>query len=307
MNLNFGEVLATSWKTVWRHKILFVFGLLPMSISALVGIVMGGAFIYLDVSGTDIDRLFQFGPTTEISIFVIVVFSLLIMLLSFGLTSISWAAIAVGTTQVDRGQDTLTFNSLWRDSFPFFWRVIGAFFLIGFLSFIVMMFVMMIPLGLSIITAGLGALCMLPFICLMIPFAFLIGAMLNLSISSIVVDDINLTGAITRVWNIVLKNFWLLVLMSLILYVIQFFISMVSSAPFSMFQYGFMGFMNEQTNPTKLFKFFGILSMISTPILAFIQGLGYTYIQSAWTLTYLRLTQKPETSESPASVEPVNA
>jgi hypothetical protein len=310
MNFNFGEILVTSWKTVWRRKILFAYGILPMAPSALIGIVIGAVFIYLNFesvrSGVDpFEQFFQPGLLFESVSFAFLGFALLIMLLVFVLTAISWTAIATGTAQVDSGREPLTFSSLWHDSMPFFWRVLGAFLLIGGLTFIIFMFIMMIPVGADIITnASIAYLCILPMMCFMIPLAFLVGMGLNLSIASIVVDDRSLTDAIAHTWNVVLKNIWSLVLMTLILYFIQWLVGMLASAPFSAVQYSFMGFMNEQTDPLELFNFFGIFIMISTPILAFIQSLGYTYTQTAWTLTYLRLTQKPETPETLVFAEP---
>jgi hypothetical protein len=257
VTLDFGEVLATAWKTVWKRKVLFAFGLLPMTISVLIGIVMGSAFIFLGPelasSGADpFEQFFKPGPRAEIAVMAFVALLILISVLSFVLT----------------------------------------------------MFFMMIPFGLGLITAGLGSLCILPLMCLMVPVAFFFGIMLNLCISSIVVDGMSLTGAIAHSWNVVLENIWPLVLMGLLLYVIQWLISMLASAPFSFVQFGFTGFMTAQTDPFEILNFIGILMMISTPIMAFVQGLGYTYTQSAWTLSYIRLTRKADLPENSILAEP---
>ena len=55
---------------------------------------------------------------------------------------------------------------------------------------------------------------------------------------------------------------------------------------------------------TDLMKTMSFWMLIYAPIYAVFQGVALTFMQSAWSLTYLRLTRKSELSEAPVFAEP---
>ncbi len=75
-----------------------------------------------------------------------------------------------GTLQAEEGAERLSFGELFRGSMPFFWRVFGLTFLIGLIF--MLLFVPLMLFGM--ITAGIGFLCLLPLICLLIPVSIAI-------------------------------------------------------------------------------------------------------------------------------------
>ena len=94
--------------------------------------------------------------------------------------------------------------------------------------------------------------------------------------------------------------------MAIILVFIQWILSMMIMLPMQGVQY-FIMFSTDMTNyapdPAAFFKPFAILMAIFIPIASIVQGLGFTYANVSWTVTYLRLIQKPESSEAPVFAE----
>ena len=44
--MDFGNILSTAWKTIWKHKVIIWFGLAMVILPALLGILIGGVFAF---------------------------------------------------------------------------------------------------------------------------------------------------------------------------------------------------------------------------------------------------------------------
>lgn len=293
-------ILAQTWKLIWKHKAILAFGLLSMLIPGLMVILMGG---FMLLSGFDHLSWFEQVMNNEAWFALILVgFFGVFMLISFVATGIGWTAVFKGTFDAEKGDEDISFSELWKSSWPFIGRVLGILFLIGFgLSLF-----FMVPAILGILTAGVAFLCMIPMMVIFIPLAFLSQMYMALCIASSVADDIDVFTAIKRAWNVTLKNFWPLVLISLLLYLIQMAAGMVVSIPAWFAQFLFMfPIMNENIHPETMFKFFGIFMLVIMPLAFLIQGAAQTYVNSAWMLVYLdRINaEKTHSPETPLIVE----
>ena len=174
MNFNFGEVLTRAWQIVWKHKVLWIFGIL-----AGCGRGGGGGSGGGQVRGSGdqpfppLEQFFQqIGQWIENNPWIVAVLILLVIVLvivGIFLGTIGRISLIRGTYQADGGTERLNFGELFSESMPYFWRVFG----LSLLIFLIALFVF-IPLALggalfSAVTAGIGAICLLPLICLLIP------------------------------------------------------------------------------------------------------------------------------------------
>jgi len=283
------EILAQTWKLLWKHKVILAFGLLAMLVPGLVGVLMGTSMLFFSV-----DNFGQFermlGNETW---FILAWFGFfgLFMLLSLVATSVGWTGVFKGTLKVEKGQQGITFSELWADSWPYVGRVLGILFLIGF----GMALVFMVPALLGILTAGVAFLCILPMMVILIPLSFLAQMYMYLCIAASVADDFDVFIAIKRAWEITLKNFWPLALMSLLLYLVQMAAGILIAIPTWGAQMIFMiPLMSENVRPETMFTFFGIFMLVIMPLAFLVQGTAQTYVNSAWMLVYLRLSHRPE-------------
>jgi hypothetical protein len=198
------------------------------------------------------------------------------------------------------GTGTLAVGELFSASMPYFWRVFGLSFLIG-LAFLVL-FVPLIVL--AVLTAGVALLCLLPLICLFIPIGFAVGIIIEQANRAIVLEDLGILDGLKRSWEITRANVWTLIVMGLILFGITAVLGIVIALPIfivvlpTIFAFA----MGEGQSFNPLYVALACICLYA-PVSWVLNGILTTYTQSAWTLTYLRLTSKPETPEAPVFAE----
>ena len=153
-------------------------------------------------------------------------------------------------------------------------------------------------------------MCLMPLFLLILPIELIAYLLASLAMAAVVVENLGVFDALRRAWDVMKQKFWPLILMAIILVFVQWALSMIIMLPMQAVQF-FTMFSTDMTNyapdPGSFFRGFAILMVIFIPLASLVQGLGLTYANAAWTLTYMHLTQKPVPPETPVFVEPVNA
>lgn len=221
---------------------------------------------------------------------------ILLTLLSIPVYVIGMSIPTLGTIQVERGSEPLGFRDLFRGVLPYFWRVLGIFGLVWVGVVVGMMVLVGCLVAFSIVTLGIGTICLFPIFLLFIPLGILVYVLMEQGIAAVLVDNLGVTDALQRAWELVKKNIGVMVLMSVILYVGATLVSMVISIPMLIPMFGFIA--NMGTEPDfqsfeRLSRNMILWTLAFSPLYAVLQGILLTFMQSAWTLTYLRLT-KPQ-------------
>jgi hypothetical protein len=308
-NLNFGEVLTRAWQIIWKHRVLWIFGILASCARGGGGGSSGGGGNSgyqsgsgdTPFSGGQIERFMnQAGAFLEKNWWVIIVFALLIILLSlvaYFLGMMGRIGLIRGAAQADKGAESLVFAELWTESMPFFWRIFGLNFLIG-LAF----FVIFIPLILfGVITAGIGFLCIIPLICIMVPVSWVVMAIVEQAQNAIVLEDLGMLDGFKRGWEIVKANAVPVVIMMLILGVGSAVLGLIIALPVIVAVLPLViGAAKLQQSLTPVY-ITAACCVVYFPILLAFNGVLTAYIQTAWTLTYLRFTQPK--AEAPVIIE----
>lgn len=302
--MDYGMILGKSWKIFWKHKVLWLLGIIPYLVSALAMIpsYLNSYFIYQD----DLPAVFHQGWLWYV-LYAIV----LVSMLGYGVLMV-WgkAANSVGVLQAEKGQERLSLKELVKQGGRYFWKVLGLYslflgaMLVVYMVFFGFMFLAMIA------TFGAGMLCIFPFIILLIPVIGVGYLLAEISNAAIFIEELDVIAALTRGWEVLKKHFWRLVLMGLILYVGSYAISMIISLPLFAVMMGPMLYPMMTNDIEALFASMpSIMSsmtvgmMIVLPITTIFTGILYTYVRSVWMLTYLSL-RKP--AAEGAAVEPVN-
>ena len=299
MKFDFGEVLNRAWQITWKYKVLWIFGILSGCGRG------GGSGSGSSNSGNgngnwegntpsffqDWERGFEQAGQWMIYnwwIFILIglVFLVLIVLTIF-LGNMGRIGLIRGTLQAESGAEQLTFGELFSGSLPYFWRVFGLSFLIGLIFFVVMIPFVLI----GILTAGVGFLCLLPLICILIPVSIAVGLVLELANVAIVRDNAGMWEGFQRGWDMARNNLGPVLGMAVILFVIGLGVSLVIAIPLLIVLFPTMiaFFAGNGQNMTPLI-IGGLCLVAYLPVSLLASGILYTYIGSAWTLTYLRLT-----------------
>jgi len=304
MDFDFGEILTRALKITWKHKVLWLFSAMPTIMSFLFV-----PFMFLPIFFSETDPYREpFFVDQPVYVLLFIGFSLFISALSVVLYGISSSAVTLGVLQVDGGTEKLGTGKLFEDSKPYWWRVLGVLLLIGIgISFIFMVvFGCMTMIG--TVTVGLGFICMMPLFLVIYPIMMVLYGFIEISQAAVVVDDIGVTDAIRRGWELVKVNFWRILLISFIVYMGIRILSSIIVLPF-MTPFFFFPFLMEggqfEPNPRTMMLFIGGFSLILFPVMAFIQGVTITFLKSTYTIVYLSLKdiEKPDIEMQEAPVQ----
>lgn len=242
----------------------------------------------------------QVGTFLENNWWIIIAVIVGIFLLSFVfyfLGMMGRIALIKGVSQADKGAESLSFGELWAESMPFFWRVFGLNFLIG-LAFLVLF----IPLVLfGIVTAGIGFLCLIPLLCIMVPLSWVVMAIIEQAQNAIVLEDLNMLDGFKRGWEIVKANAVPIIIMMLILGIGSGIIGVIIALPIIIAVVPAVIGMAVSQQTLTPFYIAAACCVAYFPVLLFFNGILTAYIQASWTLTYLRLVKSKE--EAPVIIE----
>lgn len=309
MNFNFGEVLTRAWQIIWKHKILWVFGILASCSrgsyrfnSSSQGGGDGGEFGQLPPQILDILQTIEENLTAFIIAGCILV--LLLWAITIFLGTIGRIGLIRGTFLAEEGIDKLIFGQLFSESTPYFWRMFGLSLIVAapLLIVFVALFAGLIAFAVTVSSGSdggtIGMLGMLPVLigcfCLLIPAMWVIGMIVRQAENAIVLEDMGVFPSLSRGWEIFRANLGPIFLMAIILTVIALVIGFIIAIPvFVIVLPAVIAFAaGDGQNWTPLILM-AVGLCIYIPISLVLNGIITSYLESAWTLTYMRLTAKP--------------
>lgn len=307
--MNFGEVLSKAWKVVWKHKILWLFGILAGCGAAGSGGNGGGRgsstissqFQSGNWDGFDSmmspahPRLTEFFRTLSdipagawvaigVGIFLaVIVFSVLFLMLgTLGITG-----VVKGASMADEaGEDEkrLSLKAVFAGLKPSYWKVF--LFNLGYqiAGFIVGLMLVLPIILLAVFTCGFGLL-------LLIPVSWFISQMVIFTTVAMVEEELSIFKAISRAWQVLKKNVGNVILMSLILGLGQMIVGLLLALPVfvSFVPLLINGIATSFETLTTGLVITGILLLITIPVTILLSGVLKAYVWGAWTLTYRRL------------------
>ncbi len=317
MNFNFGEVLSRAWQIVWKHKVLWIFGI-------LAGCGRGGSNFNLRGSSSGGNgptpnlppQLQQFFQTIaeNLTTFIVIAIALtcIIWIVLIFLGTIGRIGLIRGTAQVDGGVEHLVFGQLFSESMPYFWRMFGLSLLVA-LPIIIVVVVAVVAVAVLAVSASggsnsatAGLLGAVPLLigcfCLLIPVMFVIGMIARQAENAIVLEDARVLPSISRGWEVFRNNLGPILLMAIILIVIGLVAGFIIAIPIFVVvipaAFTFIAGQGENFSPL---IFMLVCLCLYAPVSWLLNGIVISYTESAWTLTYMRLT-KPQ-SDTPVVPE----
>jgi hypothetical protein len=302
--MDFGKVLTRSWEIIWKFKALWIFGILA-SCGANFN---GGANFNYSMDRRDIgnlppnfQRFFdnlergfnQFFNEQNIGwIVAIICFGLLLGLLFWALGVFGKVGLIKGVGNAEGGAKTMGFRSLAGESWTYLGKALLLSILLFILPFLAVVVAFLVGAALTAATLGIGLICLIPLACLLIPIFLLYIVYTEMAMIALVNDDATVGEALSRGWEVFRSNLGNLIGMGLILFVGGLLVGLVLVVPMAAIAApALFGVFSQDPNA------FGsgltvsiILFVIALPFLILFNGILRSYIQSAWTLTYLQLT-----------------
>ncbi len=247
--MNYGELFSKAWKIIKRFKVLWVLGFLAGCGAASGG---GGGNTGYQFSGGDKGNGAQFFneriphlfgrwnsmPTMNenqiflwiaVAAIVVIVVGLFLGLLTLVLRTIGRGGLVRGAWDADEGFSKLTFSTLWKSGVKNFWRVLLFTLLLWAINLVFGLVLILPVVFLSLVTLLCGLIVIIP---VLIALGWMLTAWYQLGLVAIVGDDLSVMDAFSRSWNVVMKNFWRVLLVSLIVFVGTFVLSLFILLPF---------------------------------------------------------------------------
>ena len=296
-NFDFGEVLTRAWQIIRKHKVLWLFGILASCARGSGGGSSGGGSGSrsngsggMPFQPAQIGKFTQFLQDNLWIILAVVAGVFLLFFIFYMLAMLGRIGLIKGAALADKGAEFLAFGELWLESLPFFGRVFGLNFLVG-LAF----FVILVPLFLfGLVTMGFGLLCILPLLCVIVPLSWVLMVVVEQAQIAIVLDDLGLLAGVKRGWELVKDNAVSILILVLILGIGSAVLGVILVMPMIIALVpGAAGMLALRNSLTPLYIGLACCA-VYIPILLVLNGILTAYIQTAWTLVYLRLTRQKE-------------
>ena len=308
--MDYGEVLSRAWQIVWKHKVLWIFGILAGCGSSGNAGRFSSSYRTDNVPSGVEDFFLQFGriPDWQIAALIvgfILVILVLVVLAAF-LTTVGKIGVIQGAQKADQGALSMKFGELLSGSLPFFWRVFLLNLLFG-LAFAALVFVLVIVFAFgAILTLGIAVICMIPVICLLVPVTWLLFVVLEQANIAIVVDNLGIMDGLRRGWQVFRDNLGAIIIMALILGIgVSLIGGLIISAPLFLIAIPVMStvLLGSDSAIWGGLLITGLCFLAYLPFWLVLNGILTAYIESAWTLTYMRLTRRPAALELVAEPE----
>lgn len=321
MNFNFGDILTRAWNITWKHRALWLFGILAScgtggsGFSSSSNFGSGG-----QNSGTgeppqfirDMAQVFN-NPDNLVKI-VIIIFVILLVL-SFIITAVSTIGrigLIRGTMQAQKNE-TPVMGELFSGGWAYFWRSFWMWALIGFpFAFIYLAIGIGFLAGMLAFFAAVGpdeqATRLVSFVpvlfacaCFTALFGIVLGWVGQQAQTALVLENLGIVDSVKRGWGIVRKNIVSIILMSVVLGLIHWFASLLIGIPLIIILVpALVAFIVSASRASSELSFTpfiiaGFAMLCYLPISLTANGILTAFTQSAWTLTYVELTGQPET------------
>ena len=294
--MDFGAVLSRAWQIIWKHKVMWIFGILA---SCSGGSNFGSNFrsSYQSDLTPGLQNFFNQIPQWQIWLFVAIIAAVILVLvvLAIFLGTIGHIGLIRGTQEAESGKTLLIFSDLFNGSLPYFWRVFGLNLLWGLAVFVIFTIVILGGIFGTLLTLGLLAVCFIPLICILIPLAWLIGVVVEQANIAIVLENLGIVNGVERGWDVFKKNLGAMIVMALILMVIALLAGFLIGLPLVAIAGPALlaAFSGSHQVAQGALLLAGLCLVGWIPVAIVLNGVLQSYVQTAWTLTYMRLTGKP--------------
>jgi hypothetical protein len=238
----------------------------------------------------------------------VTLFICLLSLLLYFLGVMGQTGLIKGVSLADGGAASLSFGELWSAGLRYFWRMFLLGLLVG-LPFLIIVLVLLVLLfgGIFGLIAGretgtmvgglIAALAVfVPAICCLAILRIVVDMIVDQAKNAIVIEDMGVIEALRRGWEIFKDNFLTIVLLAIILGVLGGIIGFVIAIPIIIAVLPAIGSGvllqsgADQAAALTPLALAGICCVVYFPVLLVLNGIMESYLQSVWTLTYLRIT-----------------
>jgi hypothetical protein len=307
MNFDFGGNLRRAWQITWKHKILWLLGILS---------ALGGSRASLNFRGPSFPNNFNpnnpdFLPrvqrqfpnldqTALIGIAVGILCVIVIIALVLYVLHVIGRGGLIGGVQLADTTGQVSFGQGWAIGLKHFWTVL----LIGLIVAIVAGVI-----GVASVFAA-ATICLIPLACIGFLIVAALAVFTYLAQIAAVTGNLSFSDAIGRALAVVQANLGAVILLAIILVVIDGIASFLILLPLTLviaplIAAGVAFANGNQQAGTAALAISGLCVVAWIPVLIVLRGILETWIVSNWTLAYKQLSAQPGSAVAPAAPAPM--
>ncbi len=302
--MDFGRVLTRSWEIIWKYKALWIFGILSSCGSG--GANFGNRFNF-QMDSRSVGNLppqmqqmvtnWQqfFSNNTGLVIGLICLF-LLLAVLFWAIGVFGRIGVIKGALEAEEGRP-VGFRGVAGEVWAILGSALGLNVLLVLIPLAVIIVFVILAVLFSVITLGIGLLCVIPLVCVLIILGIAYSVLIDLANVALVKEGKGVSTSIKLAWEMLRDQLGPLAGMALILILGGFLVRVILLLPFiAVAAPAFLAFAASNNNPSAIGQgllISGILLVIALPIYLVLSGIVRSYILSAWTLTYAQLAPAP--------------
>jgi hypothetical protein len=296
--MDISAIFRRAWEITWKHKGLWVLGILANcsggSSQGSSNVSQIPEYHYEGDEFPQIERWLQSIPEeTWIAIGIAVVLGILLLALIFWvLAAIGNGGLIAGFQMAEAGE-SVTLSSAFQMGIRYFWKLLVIQLILGLASLLVLGPVIVGVVLITVLTLGLGLICLLPLLCLLVPLGIALSIYTMLTQIALIVEELDILTAFKRSWEVLQSNLGNVIIMALILGVGGFIAGMILTIPFILLVLPVLTGLFVGTDFSSIagisVSVIGILLYL--PILLVASGIMRTFITGSWTLTYRSLIE----------------
>jgi hypothetical protein len=288
MKLDFGKVLSQSWGITWRHKTIWILILSPIMLSFLFLPFIIGPLFFLDEQTSGANKT----VILTVMLSVMIVFGVINILVN----AVFLSSATLGVVRADRGEGSLSFIDLLRDGAAYFGRILGVMLIISLTIGLLFTLFFLCVIVSSLVTMGLAAICLQPFMVLLTPVMFLMVAVMEGAETAVIAQGLGAMDAVKQSFRVVRAHVWEVVIMTLIIYFGTSILSSLVMMPLFAPIFAVPFLMETDAGISQQAKVVIVIVFLSIffPVMIAIQSLMGAFLKVSLDLTYLRLAQPKE-------------
>lgn len=303
--MDYGWVLKRAWEITWKFKGLWVLGILASCSSGGGGGGGGGggSGSSYQVGGGSDPRFLEFqrwieSIPAETWILIAIIAGLIIFVLGLAflvLGVIGQGGLIAGFNKVE-DSGSVTLAEAFRIGTANFWRLIGVriiFWLAGvILAIVLVATVILVSIG----TLGIGLLCLVPLLCLLIPVGAVVGIYVLLTQVALVTEALTVGESFRRSWQVMKTNLGPVIVVGLIVLFGSGAIGLVLALPIIAVVLPaamVVAFGGDQATTAGLVTA-GLCLVGYLPVMIVANGVLQAYVTGVWTLSFRQWTGKPK-------------
>jgi hypothetical protein len=309
MNFDFGQTLSRAWQITWKHKILWLFGILSVVAGGRAGFNFSsrGPRFPTNFNPTNpgqfprLERLLpNLGQTAIIAIALGLLCVILIIAVTLYVLHVIGRGGLIGGIQLADTTGQVSFGQAWGVGVKHFWTVL----LIG----LVVAIVAVLIAAASVFAAA--TICLTPLACLGFLLSAVLGVFTYLAQIAAVTENLSFMDAIARAWQVVQRNLGAVVLLGVLLVIVGAAVGFLVALPLALalapLGIAAVAAINGNAQVASASAIVAGLCLVGwIPVLIVLHGILETWLVSAWTVAFRQLSSQTGSAMAPIAPTPI--